>query len=65
MNTVIVVELTGKNTSVDTIKILFFENNEQAIDYCSKNTVLEKYWKRACIAEVGKKYEMCSDEGLC
>lgn len=58
---ILVLETTGKNDSVDTVKIITFVFKEIAEKYCKKNTddpMEEKYWRYCEIIEEGKEYEI-------
>ena len=60
MGKIIVLETSGKNESVDFVRIKLFESKEEAEAYCVKNTDEpkdKKYWKYCEVIEEGKTYE--------
>ena len=60
MKAIIVLETSGKNESVDYVRIKLFESKEEAEAYCVKNTDEpkdQKYWDYCEIIEDGQVYE--------
>lgn len=57
MDPIIVLEAEGKRDSLDFIKVLLFDNLEDAEDYCINNTTAGKYWKSAQIVHPGWRYD--------
>ena len=60
MKPIIVLETSGKNESVDYVRIKLFENKEEAVSYCISNTDNpkdEKHWSYCEIVEEGETYE--------
>ena len=58
---IIVLETSGKNESVDNVKIRLFTDRVDAERYCSENTdnpMDNKYWRYCEIIEEGRNYEM-------
>jgi len=59
MEKIIVLETSGKNESVDFVRIKLFESKEEADVYSIENTDLtsKKYWNYCEIIEEGQTYE--------
>ena len=60
MKAIIVLETSGKNESVDYVRIKLFESKEEAEAYCIANTDEPKdqrYWNYCEIVEEGAVYE--------
>jgi len=60
MGKIIVLEKSGKNESVDFVRIKLFESKEEAEAYCKANTDEpkdKKYWNYCEIIEEGQTYE--------
>jgi hypothetical protein len=58
---IIVLETSGKNESVDNVKIRLFTNWADAERYCGENTdnpMDKKHWRYCEIIEEGRNYEI-------
>lgn len=66
MKKIIVLETSGKITSVECVKIKLYDTLELATEYC-KSIITdpdEKYWTLAEIIEENVQYEMCRIENI-
>ena len=58
---IIVLETSGKNESVDNVRVKLFDNRADAEKYCTDTTddpKDNKYWRYTEIIEEGMEYEM-------
>lgn len=62
MEQIIVLQTSGKFESVDSAKVLLFEDEQKALEYCSRKTKPGKYWTKAEIVEAGKEIDLISPD---